>query len=230
MAGLRAGTFKVGETGAMAEVRAFCLDVTEVTSAAYAECSKKGACAPAPGAVDWPGISNADRAKWSSRCTMANPDLGNHPVNCVDWHHAEAFCRWAGKRLPTDLEFEWAASGGGRDSTFPWGMDAPGAQVCWNGQGNDKGKGNRSATCPVGQFPAGDSPQGVKDLAGNVGEWTATASRGPVAGQGGAQEVRAVCGGGWSTDNPTYLSSIYRFRYPPAFRSSSLGFRCAKDP
>src|SRR5205085_165588 len=98
----------------------------------------------------------------------------DHPVNCVDWNQASAFCKWAGGRLLSEEEREYVASGGSEARTYPWGNDEPGARVCWDGEGSDAGKGNRKTTCPVGSHKAGDSKWGVHDLAGNVYDWTSS--------------------------------------------------------
>ncbi|MBI3960293.1 MAG: SUMF1/EgtB/PvdO family nonheme iron enzyme [Chloroflexi bacterium] len=87
---------------------------------------------------------------------------GDHPVVFVTWHAAHAFCRWAGGRLPTEAEWEFAARAGG-DSEFPWGADLPSSL-----RANYGGSGLGSTT-PVGRYPP--NPLGLYDLAGNVWEW-----------------------------------------------------------
>jgi len=207
MVGLSEGRFDLGETRVSAEIRPFCLDVTEVTAGAYAECVKVSQC-------------STEGLKCTGG-TLGAPDKIDHPVNCVDWTQADAYCKWAGKRLPTEEEWEWAARGADAGSKYPWGNVEPGSQLCWDGAGSDLGKGNRHGTCSVGRYPQGDSPQGVKDLAGNVWEWTSSCYDSTC-------KRRVSRGGNWYTDDPQDVSAAERSGFVPTRRSFSLGFRCAR--
>jgi formylglycine-generating enzyme required for sulfatase activity len=202
-----AGRYRLGERGDEATVEEFCLDVTEVTAAAYGRCVGKGGCS-GPGEGTY--------------CNGARVDRSNHPVNCVDWNQAEGYCRWMEKRLPTEEEWEWAARGGERGTTYPWGNGEPGSQLCWDGHGSDLGKGNRQSTCAVGSYPRGDSPQGVKDLAGNVREWTASS-------YDSAGQYRVGRGGGWSNVDPSNVSAAARDRNTRGGRLFFLGFSLRQD-
>ena len=185
---------------------AFDIDETEVTQDQYLACVAEGACA-AP-ACDY---------------DCDNPTL---PASCVTWLDAQDYCAWAGKRLPTEAEWEKAARGDdGR--MFPWGDDAPSCDLA-----------NRvdcvGGMTPVGDFPAGASPYGALDMAGNMVEmvadrWDAAyyasspAENPPGPAEGGSYVGR---GGGWrSTDK--WLRNAERDKYEPEDQGLSLGFRCA---
>jgi len=216
MAFVKGGTYTMGDRKDRVTVADFCMDVTEVTVAAYAS---RGL---APATILWDGMSAVALADAARFCNGNRSDRQNHPVNCVDWAAATAYCAGIGLRLPSEEEWEWAARGGDQGTTYPWGNSEPGAQVCWNGEGNDLVKGNRQSTCPVGSYPAGDSPLGLKDLAGNVSEWTSNDVVGPPS--------RLLRGGGWYEDGRGWLRAADRRGTLPASRSNTLGFRCARKP
>ena len=198
MVQLVGGTYTMGDRKDTVTVAGFWLDVTEVTADAYAACVRSGRC-------------TADGLQCSDTATYGASGKGNHPINCVDWSQATAYCASIGRRLPTEEEWEWAARGAARGSAYPWGDDAPGGQLCWN---------RKNGTCAVGLFPAGDSPQGVKDLAGNVWEWTHSNFY---------ASSRVDRGGGWSSSNPDVVRASSRRGRAPSDRSHDLGFRCARS-
>jgi formylglycine-generating enzyme required for sulfatase activity len=218
------GTFRMGsEDGDDDEkpvhpvtVAGFCLDRTEVTVAAYAACVKQGKCSDA----DLKGIS----------CNYQVDGKGAHPMNCVDWTQADAYCKGAGNRLPAEEEWEYAARGGDAQRTYPWGDEPPGNQACWDGEGNDLGKGNRESTCEVGKYPRGDSRWGVHDLAGNVWEWTSSRyCPYPKEGVNACTDgLRVLRGASWNIVGASYLRAASRYGSAPANRVGSVGFRCAK--
>ena len=134
----------------------------------------------------------------------------------MDWDQAQAFAAWAGGRLPSESEWEHAARSGGKEQTSPWGDEEATcilAVMCdgGNGCGEDR-------TWPVCSKPAGNSRQGVCDLAGNVWEWTDER-------EGASRRVSR--GGSWLF-TASYLRASYRFRVVPSFRSDGLGFRLAR--
>lgn len=203
MVRLPGGTYTMGATKRTVTLQPFLIDVMEVTVTGYEKCVKAGKC------------SAGDSGEY---CNGGKTKSANQPANCVDWNQATAYCAWAGKRLLTEEEWEWAARGAERGTTYPWGNDDPGSQLCWSG-GNvmrfDRGLG----TCTVGSYPRGDSPQEVKDLAGNVWEWTSSSE--------GVDRV--VRGGAWLTVGAPSVSAAGRRMYGPASRHNFLGFRCARS-
>jgi formylglycine-generating enzyme required for sulfatase activity len=199
-----------------ATVATFVLDRTEVTVAAYNGCVNAGRCTQRT-SVDLPGITEDVRTKASAYCNGGKDGRSNHPMNCVDWNDATAFCSWAGKRLPTETEWEYAARGA-EGRKYPWGYSEPADQLCWK---------RSNGTCSVGSFPSGNTPQGLVDMAGNVWEWTAS-NYCPYPSKSCTNAALVYRGGSWSNDNAPYVRGALRSDYEPGFRSYLLGFRCAR--
>ncbi len=166
---------------------------------------------------------------WATPAFLNNSRFNGatQPVVGVSWHDADAYCRWAGKQLPTEAEWEKAARGtDGR--RFPWGN----ASV-------DKSKAQYSdlpaGTASVGSFPDGAPPYGVHDMAGNVWEWVSDwydkfyYQRAPIYNPKGPDsgQLRVLRGGSWN-DGPRNLRSSNRSSLDPNNRSLNLGFRCAR--
>ncbi|MBI5493375.1 MAG: SUMF1/EgtB/PvdO family nonheme iron enzyme, partial [Deltaproteobacteria bacterium] len=157
------------------------------------------------------------------------PGKENHPVVYVTWFDADEFCRWEGKRLSTEEEWEKAARGTDKRA-FPWGNKFS------KDKGNTPQYGNGD-TMPVGSFESGKSPYGVYDLAGNAFEWTASWFQ-PYPGnthpdENYGEKYKSLKGGSWydctyykcGISAPTYN----RIFFDPKTKNNNFGFRCAKD-
>jgi formylglycine-generating enzyme required for sulfatase activity len=214
MLAIPAGRFRMGEgapdyrevTPHEERVGAFCIDRTEVTAGAYARCTSE-AC---QGVVQLGWCANAE-------------EHAQHPRNCVTWEQAAAYCEWRGARLPTNAEWEYAARGtDGR--LFPWGNEPPDStRTRWNREFTEEERWSLMRSSPVGSYPAGASPFGVLDMAGNVSEWV-----------GDSVETRRgtryfVLGGDYMGSSPELFQVTDRILLD-GDPSHTVGFRCAFTP
>jgi formylglycine-generating enzyme required for sulfatase activity len=191
------------------------MDVYEVTTAQYAKF-----LAATNRAVPW---------QWELVDLVRHAD---RPVIGVDWEDAQTYCAWAGKRLPTEAEWEKAARGAD-ERLYPWGNAKPtsalanfalGARFSYD-----------QVLMPVGTYKQAASPYGLTEMAGNVWEWVrdwylanayeASPTQNPKGPEQG--QFKVLRGGSWS-DLPKYLLTYGRFKLPPGTRNSYTGFRCAK--
>ena len=185
---------------------------SEVTVSQYAQCvaaKGDGCSSPATG----------NYCNWDKRS-----ERGEHPINCVTWHQAAAFCTWVGGRLPTDEE--WSAEAGAKGE-YPWG-DTPPPDCTRAVMDDGKTKGSAGTetdgcgedrTDEVCQRPSGNSDAQLCDMSGNVWEW--------VDGSGG---LRGLRGGSWSNGSEGPLRASARYEYAPSNHYHDLGFRCVFSP
>ena len=187
---------------------AFWIDQTEVTNAMYEMCVEAGAC-------KYP----------SNEAYYVSERYSDHPVIYVNWNRANAYCEWAGRRLPTEAEWEKAARGmDGR--TYPWGENIDSNLANYNKNIGD--------TTEVGSYLDGASPYGALDMAGNVWEWVADwygenhYSSSPFANPTGPSTgvYRVLRGGSWYSQ-VKLIRPVNRQRRPPSLAHNRGGFRCA---
>jgi serine/threonine-protein kinase len=223
MAAIPAGTFEMGTNDGAADERpphtvtldAFYLDQFEVTNARYAACVEAGACQPP-----------AQTGSFTREAYFGAPDFADYPVVAVNWEQAAAFCAWdGGKRLPTEAEWEYAARGtDGR--RYPWGQAFDLALL----------PAAERDTVQAGSFPAGASPFGVHDLAGNALEWVAdyyeplyyaeSVAEHPPGPEFG--EERVLRGGSFGNADAGFYTATRRYHLAPEYADVDVGFRCAR--
>jgi formylglycine-generating enzyme required for sulfatase activity len=236
-----------------AAVESFCIDISEVTLGAYRACSTKGECKRAFRDSAWPR-GTTDEASWKAQqqahgelCNENRDDRDDHPVNCVDWAQAQAYCEWRGATLPTEAQWEFAARGSdGR--IYSWG-DAKPSAAHMNGAGKEyvawrESKGLPAhavlydtddgfvGTAPVGASPQGRTQHGLSDMAGNVFEWTADEFR-PYEGADaapGEKGRRVIRGGAFNSFQPQFADPALRFPQAEEAHTHGIGFRCAATP
>lgn len=237
------GSFQMGGLDARAsadekpvhkvDMKGYWIDKVEVTNAMYLLCLQAGVCSPPQ------AISSETRQSYFN-----NPEFNDYPVANVTWDSAKQYCTWAGRRLPTEAEWEYAARGS-TINTYPWGEEKPDStRANFNYMVGD--------TQRVGNFGAGASPFGILDMAGNVNEWVsdfynseyyasgaASNPTGPIARS--AYFNRVVRGGSYADAEvdirianraavlgPNFDAELGSSAYLGDF-SPRIGFRCASD-
>jgi formylglycine-generating enzyme len=198
------------------------IDKYEVTNARYQACVDGGGCTPPE-----------DSSSYERDSYYGNDAYDNYPVINVTWHQANDFCAWEGKRLPTEAEWEKAARGSSDTRKYPWGNAEATCSLANYGRPN----GCIGDTSEVGSYPAGASPYGVMDMAGNVLEWVndwagenyysvspGSNPQGPATG-----EYRVLRGGSWGNLD-IVVRSAYRYDLHPVDWGHLLGFRCVRSP
>lgn len=205
------------------------IDKTEVTVSDYRKCVEAGKCKMPKTVSSYTGIL----------CNWGKPDRKNHPINGVDWEGARDYCRFVNKRLPTEAEWEKAATWkNGQKYTYPSGNSTVSCEDAVMDDGNKYGGRDSDGCGKNGTWPVGSKSQeinGTYDMAGNVLEWVEDwygrysdeYQRNPQGPSSGSRRV--FRGGGWYNLAPQ-LSGTVRFSFYPSFRYGFLGFRCACSP
>lgn len=215
---------------------AYKIDKYEVTSCKYQECVDAGDC----------NNYNESEPHFSAyseefqKCNLGRKDRLDHPMNCVSWFGAKAYCEWVGKRLPTEAEWEKAARG--TDGLkYPWGntSDSTCSYAVMGRYDEKRGPEGCGAdsTWAVGSIEAGKSPYGAYDMAGNVIEWVndwflenyyySSPLNDPAGPDSG--DSRGLRGGSWQEWSDNLRTSTRGWDDPAYNESSSYGFRCVSN-
>lgn len=218
-------------------ISAFKMDKFEVTTADYKKCIEAGFC------------NNSDDEKphyivaepegyYTNNCTINSPDWDEDElsVNCISWYGADAYCKWVGRRLPTEAEWEYAASGTA-GTLYTWGDESPTCEytMMFDSVSSKSGCGTESVGKP-GQYLNDESPFGVFDMTGNLTEWVSdyykkdyyseSPSNNPQGPETGSYKV--FRGGFWGGSDPAIFRNSARPYLPPETALSMHGFRCVK--
>lgn len=196
------GEFIYGTDGQKVTLAAFYIDTYEVTNRKYKE------------------FVNATKRREPRGWFIYGykKDETEHPITLVSFKDAEEYCRWAGKRLPTEEQWEKAARGAdGR--RYPWGME-------WDRERANTSLSGIVGTAPVGSYPGGKSLVGAQDMSGNLWEWTSSDFNDPFS--KATVKAKVVRGGSWGLTH-RFASTYFRVGYNPTTVINNIGFRCARD-
>ena len=223
----RLAAFRDEQPAHAVTVDGFWIDRTEVTNGQYHQCVQAGACDPP-----------VESGSFTRDSYYGDSVYDDYPVIWVRWDQAADYCAWAGRRLPTEAEWEYAARGP-EGRLFPWGDAFDGTllnycDVDCDGVNDETVNDGYPDTAPVGSFPAGVSWCGALDMAGNVREWVAdwygrypseqqANPTGPASG-----DSRIPRGGSWY-DRPDDVRSTNRGGNSTDYSRHKVGFRCASS-
>jgi formylglycine-generating enzyme required for sulfatase activity len=253
--GSDAPEFKLWQPSHKVTLDTFCIDVYEVTAGDYKACSDTGDCKRPEAIPSYPKADSVSESQHEKNkviqadlCTFGKEGFEKHPINCVNWTLADAYCKVQKKRLPTEAEWEYAARGSdGRK--YPWGDD-PGDQTHMNACGLEcntwevahglkpsprmwAADDGFSGTAPVGSFPKGKTKFGSYDFIGNVWEWTSdwfeTYKADEVVNPTGAPagDRKSIRGGGFNGGVQLWLDPAFRYHQLATASAPGIGFRCA---
>ncbi|MCJ7716607.1 MAG: formylglycine-generating enzyme family protein [Anaerolineales bacterium] len=209
----------------------FTIDKYQVTNVQYSSCETAGGCTPPQ-----------RNGTYSGRISYYNePIYANYPV-IVSWSQAYAYCTWAGKRLPSEAEWEKAARGSDDTRAYPWGDQPPDCTLV--NYANNRPDGTRfycfsiGDTTAVDDYPLAASPYGAQGMSGNVWEWVndwydsnyygispSSNPSGPASG-----EKKVLRGGSWRSTDAGIRVASRNFDYDDGYQYGSLSFRCAATP
>ena len=187
------------------QVQTFFLDMFEVTNQDYSKFLQATQYQPPP--------------HWKTGNYPAGEN--NYPVTNITWHDAQAYARWTGKRLPTEIEWEYAARGSNR-RVYPWGND-------FNSAFANTKESQKTGPMPVGSYPKGASFCNAFDLVGNVAEWTDSNYQPYPGSKAKPVADRKIIRGGDFRRDKLVATTTTRLLANPATRDLALGFRCAQD-
>jgi sulfatase modifying factor 1 len=216
---------------------AFYIDKHEITNAQYAEFLEA-----AQGSSQWDHPDQPTDRGHEQRYLTDDLRGADQPAVGINWFDAYAYCQWAGKRLPTEAEWEYAARGAEGRRVYPWGDAAPDADGIWwanyrpvSGPASD---GHRH-TAPVGSYPDGVSPFGVMDMAGNAEEWVQdwySVNYYRHTAEGATNPTGPLTGGKRVIKGGSYEAPVHQIRVAmrlfgrPQDKGPRLGVRCAQTP
>jgi formylglycine-generating enzyme required for sulfatase activity len=222
---LAGGTFQMGSTLSGNEqpvhsvtIQAFSMAKTQTTVEQYMACVADGSC--------------SDPGTWSLDCYWNREGFEKHPVNCISWHMASAFCQWTGGRLPSESEWEYAARSQGQDITYPWGDETPSCDFAVMNDGeNGCGANLPHAVCSK---EAGNTDQGLCDMAGNVFDWVqdgwhSNYNGAPTDGSAWEGTSKVVRGGSYLNGASDLRTAWRKHYFGPDYQNTFIGFRCARD-
>lgn len=212
-------------------VRDFEISRTPVTVEQFAECVAKNKCT-AP--------DNGPNSNNGANCNWMKEGREYHPVNCVTWEQAVQYARFKQARLPTEAEWEYAATSGGRNQKYPWGNESP---TCNRAVMNEGGSGcGYGGTMPVCSKPAGNTEHGLCDISGNVAQWVqdkatvdyqntptdGSAYLGPGIKNGAGGIERTIRGGSFYAGEAYRLRAQFRMPIFSNKRCDYIGFRIVR--